>query len=113
MSASFSGWRVWICIAESEREGNLDNGIVRFTTECTHLQATYAASNGADSIGPLFTSPGTPVKGATGGISETIGVAVVIIEEPRAMEFIVGKDELAISDSIDAIEEALTVESPR
>ena len=80
---------------------------------CTVLPSNYEASTDAYSIGTLFTSPGTPVTGRTGGISETIGVAIVIIEEPATMEFIVSKDEFATSGSIGAIKEALIVEFPK
>ena len=102
------------------REGKLDKGIFAYVctsirnshrttgSEYTHLPSAYAASTGANSIGPLFTSPGTPVTGGTSEISE----AAVVIEELAPMESIVGKDELATIGSIDAIEEALRFESP-
>ena len=85
--------------------------MILYIPRCTDVPSTYAASTSADSVGPLFASPGTPVTGATGGISDTIGVAVDIIEVPATMEFKDRKDGLATSGSIGAIEEPLTVES--
>ena len=86
--------------------------MIFYISRCTDLPSNYAASTGADSIGPLFASPGTPVTGPIGGISETSGVAIVIIDELATMEFIVRKDGLATSGSMDAIKEALTREFP-
>ena len=86
--------------------------MIFYISSCNVLPSNYAASTGPDSTGPLFTSPGTPVTGATGGASKNSGVAAVAIEGPATTGFIVSKDELATSGSIDAIEEALTVEFP-
>ena len=79
---------------------------------CTNLPSDYAASTGTGSIGPLFTSKGSSGTGATGGTSEAIRVAVVIIEEAATIGFIVSKDESRFSGSVGAIKEALTVEFP-